>query len=184
MSNNEKINNDIQERENKIILNDNKNSNQNSTTRNQLNEKDEEVEGHISVDNLNSKGNNIGLKIDNFAENNITIRNIIDNALFQQLSEINVKLLNFDQSLSERLYKNEGKMLPKIDFIDFTLLNQGVSISKFQKYGFGLYVFFLYLINLLVIFGVLFIFALHYMYCIFYKYYRDYEDYYSFFFDY
>ena len=183
-SNNEKIIDDNQESQNKIILNDNKNSNQNSTTRNQLNENDEEDGGHQSVDNLNSNGNNIGLKIDNFAENNITIRNIIDNALFQQLSDINVKLLNFDESLSERLYKKEGKMLPKIDFIDFTLLNQGVSISKFQKYGFGLYVFFLYLINLLVIFGVLFIFALHYMYCIFYKYYRDYEDYYSFFFDY
>ena len=32
------------------------------------------------------------LKKDNFAENNVSIRNIIDNALFSQLSEIKIKL--------------------------------------------------------------------------------------------
>jgi hypothetical protein len=62
-----------------------------------------------------------------------------------------------------------------------------VNISQFKKYGFGIYVFFLYLIELLVTFAVLFIFAFHYMYCIFYKYYVEYEEYeeiYSFFFNY
>ena len=124
------------------------------------------------------------MRIDNFAENNVSIRNIIDNALFSQLSEINVKLLDFEEDISKKLYKSEGKILPKIDFVEFTLLNQGVNITQFKKYGLGLYVFFLYLIELLVTFGVLFIFVFHYMYCIFYKYYREYEEEYSLFFDY
>ena len=156
-----------------IVLNENKMNNESSSSRININ--------HNAI---KVRENNEILQIDKFSENNITIRNIIDNALFLQLSEINVKLLNFDESLSERIYEKKGKILPKIDFIEFTLLNQNESISKLKKYGFGLYVFFLYLINLLVIFGVMFIFALHYMYCIFYKYYRDYEEDYSLFFDY
>ena len=117
-------------------------------------------------------------------ENNMNIKTIIDNALFSQLSEINVKLLTFSQNVSNELYKSVGQILPKIEFIELNLLNQNVSISELKKYGFGLYVFFLYLVNLLVTFGVLFIFAFHYMYCIFYKYYNDYEEEYSLFFDY
>ena len=89
-----------------------------------------------------------------------------------------------DENVSNRLYKKEGKILPKIDYIEFSLLNQSVNISKLKKYGFGLYVFFLYLINLLITFAVLFIFVFYYMYCIFYKYYRKYEEEYSYFFDY
>ena len=64
-----------------------------------------------------------------------------------------------DENVSNRLYKKEGKILPKIDYIEFSLLNQSVNISKLKKYGFGLYVFFLYLINLLITFAVLFIFV-------------------------
>jgi len=143
----------------------------------------------IEVDNINenernernAKAKNRAMKIDNFAENNITARNIIDNALFSQLSEINVQLLDVDESLSQRFFNASGKILPKIDLIEFTLLNQKVGISDLKKYGFGLYVFFLYLISLLVTFGVLFVFAFHYMYCIFYRYYRDYEEEYSIF---
>ena len=111
----------------------------------------------------------------NFEKNNKTLRNIIENAFFTQLSEIKVKLLDFE---------NDPKKLPLIDLIELTLLNQNVSISKFKEFGYGLYVFFLYLINLLVTFGILLIFAFHYIYCIFFKYYRDYEDKYSLFFDY
>ena len=134
----------------------------------------------IPVKNTQNKD----IKVDNFAENNITARNIINNALFSQLSKINVKLLNLDDNLSQQLYKSEKNILPKINMVDIKLLDQGTSITEFKKYGFGLYVFFLYLIELLVTFGVLFIFVLHYMYCIFYKYYREYEEEYSLFFDY
>ena len=127
---------------------------------------------------------NKDIRVDNFAENNISARNIINNALFSQLSKINVKLLDLDDNLSQKLYKSEKNILPKIDMVDIKLLNQSTSIIEFKKYGFGLYVFFLYLIELLVTFAVLFIFAFYYMYCIFYKYYREYEEKYSLFFDY
>ena len=43
-------------------------------------------------------------KVDNFAEHNISIRNIIENALFSQLSEIKVFLLDYEEDLSQRLY--------------------------------------------------------------------------------
>ena len=118
-----------------------------------------------------------------FVENNVFMRNVIDNALFSQLSEINVKLLDFSENVSSRIYGIGEKIIPKIDFIEFTLLNQNVSISELKKYGFGLYVFFLYLRCLLITFGVMFIFALHYIYRIFFKFYREYEDEYSVFFD-
>ena len=145
-----------------------------------------------NAQNINSNSNiipvqsaeNRGMKKDNFAENNISIRNIIDNALFSQLSEINVKLLDLDENISQKLYRAENKILPKIDMVEFTLLKQSTNIAQFKKYGFGLYVFFLYLIELLVTFGVLFIFVFYYMYCIFYKYYREYEEEYSSFFNY
>ena len=117
--------------------------------------------------------NNVGKKVDDFAEHNITIRSIIENALFSQLSEIKVFLLDFETNVSQQLYNSKGKILPKIDYVELTLLNQGTNISHFKKFGFGLYVFFLYLINLLITFGVLLIFALHYIYNIFYKYYQD-----------
>ena len=86
--------------------------------------------GRININHnaIEVRGNNEILPIDKFAENNITTRNIIDNALFLQLSEINIKLLNFDESLSERIYEKKGKILPKIDFIEFSLLNQNESI--------------------------------------------------------
>ena len=110
------------------------------------------------------------LKVDNFAENNISIRDIMENALFSRLSEIKVFLLYLGENLRLDLYKKEDKILPRIDYIEFNLLNQKVSISEFRKYGFGIYVFFYYLRSLLVNFGLLFIFALTYMITIFTKY--------------
>ena len=89
---------------------------------------------------------------DEFAENNISIRSIINNALFTQLSEIRVNLLELSEETSQQLYYKKEKMLPKIDYVEFTLLNQGTNISSFKQYGFGIYVFFLYLIKLLVTF--------------------------------
>ena len=116
-----------------------------------------------------------GIEEDNLAESNINIRNVIDSTLFSQLSEIKVFLLDFQENMSKKLYKSKGKILPKIHFAEINLLNQGINISKFKQYGFGIYLFFLYLICLLLTFGVLMIFALYYIYCIFYKYYQDFE---------
>jgi len=110
---------------------------------------------------------------DDFAESDINIRNIIDSILFSQLSEIKVFLLDFHENMSKKFYKSEQKLLPKIHFAEINLLHQGINISKFKQYGFGIYLFFLYLICLLLTFGVLMIFALYYIYRIFYKYYQD-----------
>jgi len=110
---------------------------------------------------------------DEFAENNISIRSIINNALFTQLSEIRVNLLELNEETSQQLYHKKEKMLPKIDYVEFTLLNQGTNIASFKQYGFGIYVFFLYLIKLLVTFFLLAIFAFNYIYNIFKKYYQD-----------
>ena len=179
-------NQNINERQNQIILKENINvSNRNNTNRSNQDLIEENGGAEIiNVNNTNRKDTKQEIKVDPFAENNMNIKTIIDNALFSQLSEINVKLLTFSQNVSNELYKSVGQILPKIEFIELNLLNQNVSISELKKYGFGLYVFFLYLVNLLVTFGVLFIFAFHYMYCIFYKYYNDYEEEYSLFFDY
>jgi len=72
---------------------------------------------------------NKDIRVDNFAENNISARNIINNALFSQLSKINVKLLDLDDNLSQKLYKSEKNILPKIDMVDIKLLNQSTSIT-------------------------------------------------------
>ena len=115
---------------------------------------------------------NIDLKRDNFIENNISTKEIINNALFTQLSEIKVNLLNLE---SQDIYESRKKLLPKIDYIEFTLLSQDIGISQFKKYGYGIYVFFLYLINKIITFGILMIFAVYYIYQIFFKYYQDLE---------
>ena len=112
---------------------------------------------------------------DNYAEDNFHVKDIINNALFTQLSEIRVNLINFDEKLNKMIYNTNGAQLPKIDYCEFTLLNPGINISQFKKYGFGIYVFFLYLINLIVTFTLLFIFGFHYIYSIFFKYYQDFE---------
>ena len=130
-----------------------------------------DTENRLEIKEITTTSTNI----DEFAENNITIRNIMENALFRQLSEIKVFLLDFEKDITNKLYNIKDKILPKIDFVELTLLNQGTNISHFKKFGFGLYVFFLYLISLLVTFFVLLIFAFYYIYCIFFKYYQDLE---------
>ena len=135
-------------------------------------------EPEVNFDKTPDTNENIevkGIEEDDFAESNINIRNIIDSILFSQLSEIKVFLLDFQENMSKKFYKTKGKILPKIHFAEINLLNQGINISKFKQYGFGIYLFFLYLICLLLTFGVLMIFALYYIYCIFYKYYQDLE---------
>ena len=41
-----------------------------------------------------------------------------------------------DENVSNRLYKKEGKILPKIDYIEFSLLNQSVNNYLKIKYSF------------------------------------------------
>ena len=65
-------------------------------------------------------------KINNYVENNISVKRIVDDALFSQLSEINVKLLDFDENFFD---EKKGKSLPKIDYVDIKLLNQNIDIS-------------------------------------------------------
>ena len=135
------------------------------------NKEEENTRSQLQEDKKNEK--NQGNKIDNYIDNNLNIRDIINNALYSQLSEISVKLLNFSEEMSEQIFNKKGKVLPKIDYVEFTLLNQGVDISEFKKYGFGIYVFFLYLTNLIITFLILAIFGFYYIYCIFFKYYQD-----------
>lgn len=109
--------------------NSNHHSNQNQGNRRvQFNDDDHSIKTELKLmDEIVEVGDGT-LKKDNFAENNVSIRNIIDNALFSQLSEIKIKLLDMDENVSNRLYKKEGKILPKIDYIEFSLLNQSVNI--------------------------------------------------------
>ena len=107
-----------------IILEENRNqqnfnlSQNTNKTNNQRNNK----KIHVEDDKKPNTNDNImtvkendegGMKIDNFAENNVNIRNIINNALFSQLSEINVKLLDFEENISDAFYKSGGKILTK-----------------------------------------------------------------------
>ena len=115
-----------------------------NTTKNNLptnvsmqNKKKEEKEKKVSK---KQKVYNFG----KFLENNLTNQNIIDSALQSQLSKMNVKLLDFDlEKLENKKETGEKrKILPKIDLIEYTLLNEGDGISEFKQFGFGIYVFF------------------------------------------
>ena len=178
--NNSNGNNDIITLNNnniRIFDNNSQAKDKNQKNRRKINYENNNIDNshYIDTEEKLKVKDNTTIKVDNFAEQNINVRSIIENALFSQLSEIKVFLLDFNEKVSQGLYNSKGKILPKIDYIELTLLNQGVSISELKKYGFGIYVFFLYLINLLVTFGILLIFALYYIYCIFFKYYQDLE---------
>ena len=92
----------------------------------------------IDIPQNNKEEKEKGERNINYLETNISVKNIVDDALFTQLSEINVKLLDFNK------YSNEGKIvktLPKIDYVEIKLLNQNVSISELKTFGFGLLFF-------------------------------------------
>ena len=92
------------------------------------------------------------LKQSSLAEKNENEINIIKNVLFTQLGKINVKL--------EGKLSKETKEIPRIETIELTLLNQSVSIFQLKEYGFNIFVFFLYLVNVLVTFFILLVFAI------------------------
>ena len=134
-----------------------------------------------SVSNLKeiARAKTVEIKGESHQQEDNEERNIVEKTLLNQIGDINIRLLLDGKKEDER------DNLPKVEFIELTLLNQSLfSISKFKKYGFAIYVFFFYLRNLLFTFFVLFGFAFYYMYCIFFKYYPHVEDEYSLFSDY
>ena len=116
------------------------------------------------------------IKQDNFIRNIENEIKTINNILFSRLGKIKVKLADLDNNLSKKLFNKDTKILPRIDIIEITLLNQNESLSELKEYGFAIYAFFLYLLSLLITFFILLIFAFYYLHCIFYKYYKENED--------
>lgn len=119
-------------------------------------------------------------------ENNIKLRDMIENALFSQLSEIKIKFMYAgDKPYTLPIFKNPDikNHLPKIHNIELTLLNQDEPISEFKKYGYGIYMFFHYIKIILITFLILLIFAAIYIYNIFFNFYRKYEEEYSLIYD-
>ena len=138
-------------------------------------------------DNANGEMNSVSLpfcsrqktktiKQSNLAEKNQNEINTIKKALFTQLGKINIKLKENSNS--------KGKEIPTIETIELTLLNQSMDFTQLKEYGYNIFVFFLYLIDLLSIFFILLVFAFSYIYNIFYNYYKGYEEEYSLIEDY
>ena len=116
------------------------------------------------------------VKEDRFIRANENEIKKINNAIFSRIGKIKVKLADLDQKVSKELYNKNRKILPRIDIIEVILLNQNVSVGDLKEYGFIIYTFFLYLINLLITFFILLIFTFYYLYCIFFKYYKENDD--------
>ena len=139
------IQNDINENGNNSILvvkenrdnqenadekgNNSQNGDEGRTSRN-INIADDESEQNINTASRMNDNKRSTLRHDNITENNISARIIIDNALFSQLSEIKVYLLDFEENAALKIYNAQGKILPKIDNVEFKLLDQNTSISK------------------------------------------------------
>ena len=153
------------------------------------NPKNLNIEQNIDNNNyiLDSKSNFLEVnplqhKLSSSIKQNNFIRNIeneiktINNILFSRLGKIKVKLADLDNNISKELFNKDTKILPRIDIIEITLLNQNESLSELKEYGFAIYAFFLYLLSLLITFFILLIFAFYYLHCIFYKYYKENED--------
>ena len=120
-----------------------------------------------------------------YMKNNTKLRDIVENAIFSQLSKINIKFKNSgDNSDNKPKYnKYSGNHLPKIYNIELTLLSQNDSISEFKKYGYGIYQFFYYLIILLITLGIILVFAGFYIYNIFFNFYQKYKEEYTLIYD-
>ena len=114
--------------------NSNQNNNQNENPQNRVIRFNDgqNINSSSQIIPINTPENN-EMKKDNYVENNITIRNIIDNALLSQLSEINVKLLDLDENFAHHLYKSELNILPKIDTVEINLLKQSTNIAQFKN---------------------------------------------------
>ena len=131
---------------------------------NEINNQNDNSEKNITTQNNNTIIQQINNNDDDFIENNVNYKSIVNDALQTQLSYINVIILN---------KKNE---IPKIDYIEYKLLDQSFKISQFKEFGYGLYVFFLYLLNLLISYGILLIFCFCYIVDIFFEYYKKVKD--------
>ena len=158
-------------------------------TINTRNPKNFNMEQEINTNNqlLNMKSNlkeikpfehqiNRSIKVDKFIRDNENEIKKINNAIFSRIGKIKVKLADLDENVSMELYNKKTKILPRIDIIQVILLNQNVSVGDLKEYGFIIYTFFLYLINLLITFFILLVFTFYYLYSIFFKYYKENED--------
>ena len=130
---------------------------------NEINNQNDNSEKNITTQNNNSIIQYIN-NDDNFIENNVDYKTIVNDALQTQLSYIKVIILN---------KKNE---IPKIDYIEYKLLDQSFKINQFKEFGYGLFVFFLYLLNLLISYGILLIFCFIYIVDIFFEYYKKVKE--------
>ena len=161
----------------------------NINTSNTRNPRNFDFEQEINTNNqlLNMKSNlkeikpfehqiESSLKEDKFIRANENEIKKINNAIFSRIGKIKVKLADLDEKVSKELYNKNKKILPRIDIIEVILLNQNVSVGDLKEYGFIIYTFFLYLINLLITFFILLIFTFYYLYCIFFKYYKENDD--------
>ena len=78
------------------------------------------IESDFKYDQTPSTNENIevkkfsGIEKDNFVENNFNIRNIINSALFSQLSEIKVFLFDFQKEMTKKLYKTDKRNFQKL----------------------------------------------------------------------
>ncbi len=94
---------------------------------NEINNQNDNSEKNITTQNNNSIIQYIN-NDDNFIENNVDYKTIVNDALQTQLSYIKVIILN---------KKNE---IPKIDYIEYKLLDQSFKINQFKEFGYGLFV--------------------------------------------
>ena len=129
--NNENLYNTHKEADNDIILYS-ENNLKNKNKKNQTIKLEDEYKENC----LNSKSNILdepqkseSVKENEFADNNEDEINRINNALFSRLGKIKVKLVDLDEKVSKELYNSKGKIVPRIEIIELTLLNQGVSID-------------------------------------------------------
>ena len=96
-----------------------------------------------NMNNNNSNNNNNVIQTQNFLPKELMRKYelIIIPGPGAKQHKINVKVLKFNKAMGEKIFgKNE--IIHKIDLIEYTLLNEGDSISEFKQFGFGIYVFF------------------------------------------
>ena len=146
---------------------------------------DKKMKQNYTEDVLQKKEKKEEQEEDQYMKNNTKLRDIVENAIFSQLSEININFkYSGDNPDIKPIYGKEiGSHLPKIYNIELTLLSQNDSISEFKKYGYGIYQFFYYLKILLITFVIIFFFAVVYIYNIFFNFYRKYEEEYTLLYD-
>ena len=157
----------------------------------QIQDYDEKIEHNYTEDDLQKEEKNQKKEEQDkeqkdqslYMKNNTKLRDIVENAIFSQLSGININFKYSGDKSAPINNKDMGNNLPKINKIELILLSQNDSISEFKKYGYGIYQFFYYLKILLITLGIILFFAGVYIYNIFFNFYRKYEEEYTLIYD-